>query len=122
MAERVCYAHTMRLVDRYRQSVLRLVAVVLVCVLVGDIVSGAHCDDTTSSSTTASLSQTPESPADACASVCVPDCYCCARGIEVPLVLVLPFVGIAALMPVPTVPSPPDGVSRLPYHPPLIVA
>jgi hypothetical protein len=103
--------------------VLRLVAALFVCLIVADVASEGHCDERlTPSRSILTLSNSASTPTDACGEVCVPDCYCCAGGVEHATVVVLTGAGraerAAALAP----PSAPDGVRPLPYHPPLLVA
>jgi hypothetical protein len=94
-------------------------------VLLGTVCAGivdSHCDlpgATSSKAATVTEASPQSSPDDACGSVCVPDCYSCSRSDD-PGVAHLAFdsqaVAVAFVL---SDPRPSDGVSSLPYHPPL---
>lgn len=59
---------------------------------------------------------------DACASACVPDCYCCST-ISVTVAYVpQQATGAATPLLAPAARSYPPGVRPLPYHPPLTLS
>jgi hypothetical protein len=94
-----------------------------VCLIVSDLAWDASCDDRSVSATSGvAVSVTPaDHNRDACAPLCVADCYCCSRSVSPSLIVVLPEAG--PLAPVPAFsPTPsPDGVRPVPYHPPLLL-
>ena len=99
---------------------LRLLAALLVCLILTDLTLDASCDASPPQPFAGVvLSDGGGSAADACAPVCVPDCYCCSRGVATAPALALPDQGPMTLAP----PSPPvaspDGVHSVPFHPPL---
>ena len=104
--------------------VLRLVAALFVCQIVADVTAGGHCDDrlAPSRSVLTLSSSTATTTTDACGQVCVPDCYCCAGGVEHATVVVLTGAGRAERSAELAPPSASDGVHPLPYRPPLLVA
>lgn len=101
---------------------LRLLVALFVCLIVADGAMEGHCDSPRTSSATASAiagdAGAGRSP-DACATMCVPDCYCCARGVEPSIVMALPEAEPAGPVPDAVRPAAPEGVRPLPYRPPL---
>jgi hypothetical protein len=60
----------------------RIVALLLVALVCADVALDAGCEPApvpAGGATTALANAGPDSPADACAEVCVPDCFCCSR-------------------------------------------
>jgi hypothetical protein len=102
---------------------LRILAALFVCLIVADVAAEGHCDERLAPSLSVlTLSSSTATTTDACGQVCVPDCYCCAGGVEHATVVVLTGVGRAERSTELAAPSAPDGVRPLPYHPPLLVA
>lgn len=103
--------------------VLRVLAGLFVCLIVADVAAQGHCDELlTPSGSALALSAGTATTTDACSQVCVPDCYCCAGGVEHATVVTLTGAGRAERAAELAPPSAPVGVRPLPYHPPLLVA
>jgi hypothetical protein len=104
-------------------TVLRILAALFVCLIVADVAAEGHCDERLAPSRSVlTFSNSTTAPTDACGQVCVPDCYCCAGGVEHATVVVLTGAGRAERAAESAPPSAPDGVRPCPYHPPLLVA
>lgn len=107
----------------FRASImLRLVAALFVCLIVADVAAQGHCDSLAASRAVFALASSAATTTDACGQICVPDCYCCAGGVEHATVVVLTGGGRAERPAELAPPSAPDGVRPLPYRPPLPVA
>lgn len=99
---------------------LRLLAALLVCLILTDLTLDASCDVLPSQpSAGIALSGPGGSASDACAPLCVPDCYCCSRGVAAAAILALPDTGPTTMAPPNTPDASPDGVHSVPFHPPL---
>ena len=111
----------LRTVSAFRASiVLRLLAALFVCLIVADLAAEGHCDGPLAPARSLSaLSPATATTDDACDQACVPDCYCCAGGVEHATVIVLIEAEPADRAVAPAPPSVPNGVRPLPYHPPL---
>jgi hypothetical protein len=105
----------------HRPVWVRLVAALLVCLIVSDLTLDVGCDGppptATSGVTIAQASN--DQDRDACAPICVADCYGCSRTVAASLTAVLPEVGAWVLLPAFRPTAPPDVVQSVPYHPPL---
>jgi hypothetical protein len=102
------------------RAALRLLAALLVCLILTDLTLDASCDAPPSqSSAGVALSDPGGSASDACAPLCVPDCYCCSRGVAAAAALALPDTGPMTMAPPSTPVGSPDGVHSVPFHPPL---
>ena len=108
------------MVLRRRSKWVPVLAAIFVCLIVTDLALDARCDDgPLGSYASATVSNAAGVNADACASGCVPDCYCCAQTLPT-ATLPAPSAGEPVGVVVARNPTrPPDGVSPLPYHPPL---
>lgn len=104
-----------------RRVWVRLVAALFVCLIVSDLTLDVACDGpapTTASGVTITQSSNHQGR-DACAPLCVADCYCCSRTVAASLTAVLPEVGASVILPAFSPTAPPDVVQSVPYHPPL---
>lgn len=102
----------------------RLVAVVLLALIGADFVSDATCDLPEPLAAEAAVLTPPAGGAatpEACADVCIPDCFCCARSVAPGEPLVPPApVPLASLAPA-TVLRGPDGFRLVVDRPPLLL-
>ncbi|MCC6178191.1 MAG: hypothetical protein IT305_23045 [Chloroflexi bacterium] len=96
-------------------------AALFVCLIVSDLTLDVGCDGPppTAMSGVAIARATNDHDNDACAPLCVADCYCCSRTVAALLTVVLPEVGGSVTLPAFSPTAPPDVVPAVPYHPPL---
>lgn len=111
----------MRLWLSHRPVWVRLLAALFVCLIVSDLAWDASCDErSVSAAGGVAVTTTPaDHDRDACAPLCVADCYCCSRSVSPSLTVVLPEAGPSAPVPAFSPTAPPDVVQSVPYHPPL---
>lgn len=98
----------------------RISAMLLLAAICADV-ANVHCDEASLPAGDANLAvSAPEADsADSCATVCVPDCFCCTRTEQARVVEWLPQREFVALQPVDACLRPAAGTIPLPYHPPL---
>lgn len=96
-------------------------AALFVCLIVSDLAWDVGCDElSVSAAGGVAVTTTPaDQDRDACAPLCVADCYCCSRSVSPSLTVVLPEAGPSAPVSVFSPMPSPDGVRPVPYHPPL---
>ena len=117
---RLCYA-VPRLMTFLRRTGCRVVALLLAAAVCVDVTLDAACDPIDLSgpaSAVAALSADTGS-ADACASFCVPDCFCCSRSETAGPALTLPPLTALAQVPSPDPASVPAVVRPVAEPPPL---
>ena len=99
----------------------RALAVILLLGIGQDLAADALCDlriETASDTEVVSA----DSSEDSCATVCVPDCFCCCIGAESDRTAAMKDLG-RTTSPSERAPAPPlDGVSVSIFHPPLLRA
>lgn len=107
----------------WRKAGFRLVAVLLAAVVLGDVRLDAACDPIAAPGPrSAAVSAVDGAGHDACAGVCVADCFCCSRSeASGPVPVVPPPAPVSAAAPLPA-DSAPDGVRPVPELPPLLLA
>lgn len=100
---------------------VRLLAMLFVCLIVSDLAWDVSCDQLSvpAGGGGAVTTAPPDHDGDACAPLCVADCYCCSRGLSATVVMVMPAIGSATLAVALAPDAAPDGVRPIPYHPPL---
>lgn len=100
---------------------VRLVAALFVCLIVSDLTLDVGCDGPppTATSGVAIAQASDDHDNDACAPLCVADCYCCSRTVAASLTAALPEVGPSVILPAFCPTAPPDVAQSVPYHPPL---
>ncbi len=109
----------------WRRSGPRLVALLLAAVVCADVTLDAGCDpvDLPGSALGATaVSAGDSSSADACASFCVPDCFCCSRSETASPALTLPALTALAQAPSASPVSVPAVVLPVPEPPPLALS
>lgn len=108
----------------WRRSGPRLVALLLAAVVCADISLGAGCDpiDLPSRTSAAAALSPLGGSADACASFCVPDCFCCSRSETAGPALTLPPLTALAQAPSPSPASMPAVVRPVAEPPPLALS
>lgn len=111
----------MRLWLSHRPVWVRLLAALFVCLIVSDLTLDVGCDGPppTTASGVAITGAPIDHDRDACAPLCVADCYCCSRSVSPSLTVVLPEASPSAPVPAFSPMPSPDGVRPVPYHPPL---
>jgi hypothetical protein len=105
----------------HRPVWVRLLAMLFVCLIVSDLTLDVGCDGPPPTATggVAIAQASNDHDNDACAPICVADCYCCSRTVAASLTAVLPEVGPSVTLPAFSPTAPPDVVQSVPYHPPL---
>jgi hypothetical protein len=109
-----------------RAIMKKLLALLFLSVSCGDLALDAGCDPLPIQagpvSAVVEAPTAPESGEDRCATVCVPDCFCCSRtlvrGQVVPPAAARRVTAAPEAAPLPV----PGGVRPVPYHPPLAQA
>jgi hypothetical protein len=105
-----------------RASSIRVLALAFAYLILADLSQDGNCDRFLASGATGlTISAAAQSgTADACLGQCVPDCFCCSRGLA---------AGQSVLPPSPSPGVPaaqaaglaaPAGILPLPYHPPQL--
>jgi hypothetical protein len=92
-----------------------------VCLIVADVTMDGACDGLAQSAAGGiTITSGPfDGGSDACAPLCVADCYCCSRSVTASLTVLRTEAGPSATVPAFSPTAPPDGVHPVPYHPPL---
>jgi hypothetical protein len=99
----------------------RLVALLLAAVICGDVTLDAACDpiDLPAPASASTAVSADMASTDACASFCIPDCFCCSRSETAGLALTLPALTDLSHAPSPGL-APVQAVVRpVPEPPPL---
>ena len=118
----LCYAPFS--MNVWHRTGARLVALLLAAVVCADITLGAGCDPVElpgPTSGTEAVSAYGES-ADACATFCIPDCFCCSRSETASAALTLPPLTATAKAPAPRPGSVSAVVRPVPEPPPLALS
>jgi hypothetical protein len=105
-----------------RRAAIRLAACLLLVAIGADLAADARCDAASplaGSSSVRTGEQPPGSSGDACAPVCVPDCFCCSRSLAAAPLIVPPAPVALSSLDVPAKERWPEGVRRVLDHPPL---
>ena len=100
----------------------RLVALALLLCIGQDLAADALCDTRVRMGGETVVVGTNGPQDDSCASVCVPDCFCCCIGAESDGPEVMEDFGRIASTTEPPPAPPLDGVSVSVFHPPLLRA
>jgi len=101
---------------------IRLTAGLLLVAIGADLAADARCDATTPLAGSLSVrteERDPRTSGDACAPVCVPDCFCCSRSTAASAAVFPADLGPLVVLDTPLVHLPSEGVVPLVYHPPL---
>ena len=109
----------------WRRLSPRLVALLLAAVVCFDLTLDATCDPidlSGSASRATAVSVDRSSSADACASFCVADCFCCSRSETAGPALTLPPLTALSRVPEPERDSVPTVIRPVPQPPPLALS
>jgi hypothetical protein len=100
----------------------RLVALLLAAVVCADVTLDAACDPIGLPGPASVAFSANTGSAGACASFCVPDCFCCSRSETAGPALILPALTALAQVPSPTPAFVPAVVRPVPEPPPLALS
>ena len=99
----------------------RLVALALLFCIGQDLAGDLACDQTVAAPAGTAMTST-STDGDGCQSLCVPDCFCCCRGVSADVSAFLIVDGQAAAAPSSPYRLQPTGVSGSVFRPPLHLA
>jgi len=96
----------------------RFVALALLLCIGQDLAGDLTCDQTAAAPARTGVAST-STDGDECQTVCVPDCFCCCRGVSSEVPPSLTVDGPVTTPPAPPAPLQPAGVAGSIFHPPL---
>lgn len=107
-----------------RAGPLRVVAALLLTTIAGDVAADARCDEPSSIREAALVLAASRGDAEAatdepCASVCVPDCFCCSRSLVALSAVEPPRPGLLVIVEGAPAARNRDGILPVIDHPPL---
>ncbi len=94
-------------------------ALILVGLIGFDVALDAACDPLPLRGGPLALTAARTAGSEFCASLCVPDCFCCSRAPGAVTFALTPAPGAVVPVPSPLSEPAPTGVRPVPYHPPL---
>ena len=113
-------SRTGRRIRRRFKAVCRVTACLLVALIAADLATDAQCDGVRLSAGESVARSVPSRTADACDTLCVPDCFCCARSLAAGAAAVPPHPGPLTQSLVTVAASGSPGVRPVADPPPLL--
>lgn len=107
-----------RLIRSGPAALRALTALLLLAVVLGDLAFDADCDPLPPAAGELAVAAADDGDADACATGCIPDCFCCSRSLAAGPRVEPPAPDGVASVAVVVVPGLPPGYGLLAEHPP----